>query len=152
MKRTTTRTCLIAAAVLLLSGCGPADPPQTVPVSDDSDTGSAAPPTLVATAGATVGTNIRDCPDAALRWGQAEHSPAESAVDWPAPGRFVETNSGTILEEITASPPPADHTPLAGTRMAPDPSWPRDAVILIDDSSGKIVDTIYVADDMLCAP
>jgi len=70
----------------------------------------------------------------------------------PVPGRFVETSSGTILEEITASPPPGGQTPLASTRMTPDPSWPRDAVVLIDDSTGEVVDTLHVGDDMLCAP
>lgn len=152
MNRTTgLLTCLVASG-LLLSGCGSSSPPQTIPVAEDLEPGSTAPSIPAAAAGSTVGTDTRDCPDAALRWGQAARSPADGTVDWPVPGRFVETSSGTILEEITASPPPVGQTPLAGTRMTPDPSWPRDAVVLIDDSTGKVVDTIHGGDDALCAP
>lgn len=152
MNRTTgLLTCLVTSG-LLLSGCASSAPPPTIPVADELDTGSTAPSTPVAAAGSTVGTNTRDCPDAALRWGQAERSPADGTAGWPVPGRFVETSSGTILEEITASPPLVGQTPLAGTRMTPDPSWPRDSVVLIDDSTGKVVDTIHVGDDALCAP
>lgn len=151
MERTTGIVPCLVAAGLLLAGCGPASPPEAVPIAEEVDAAAGSPSAPASPPASTGATERRDCPDAAVRWGAAGHSPA-GPDDWPVPGRFVETSSGTVLEEITASPPPADQTPLAGTRMTPDPSWPRDSVVLIDDTSGEIVRTIDVADDYLCAP
>ncbi len=128
----------------LLAGCsaGPAAP---------SEQSSPSEGTLIP-APAPVGTTSADCPEAAARW--AEGEPAEGFYDdLPAQATIVETNSGTILETVDS--PRTDGTrqlPTTTEHVASDPSWPSDSVVIIDDSTDEVVETIHALHNMLCAP